>query len=206
VFVNEGARRRGYFRRLVSDLPRLALDLLLETNAADLPCEWSAKSGNGPRQIVIFFEQNDPYRMSREDYELDTKHSGIDQRTRIGVWAQLGARIVDFPYVQPPLTSEQASDHSLVCGVIGLQEDTLSACLLHDHLERFFAISVLKGRDPSMEPVAARQLTALAEMCANHQLVPLLASDRIGKLPPPAWEATTALSLRDLLRVQTTMS
>jgi hypothetical protein len=208
VFVNQRARRRGYFRRLVSDLPRIALDLLVATNASDLPREWATAGRNrhSPPQIVIFFEQNDPYRMSREDYELDTKHSGIDQRTRIGVWARRGARIVDFPYVQPPLTPGQGTDHSLVCGVIGLEQDALSACLFHGHLERFFAISVLKGRDPASEPVAAAQLTALAELCGRRQALPLLPPGRIRNLPPPAWDKGVATSLRDLLRAQTTVS
>ncbi len=210
VFINQGVRRRGYFRRLVNDLPRLALDLLVATNAAKLPREWMSENLelHAFPQILIFFEQNDPYRMAREDYELDTKHSGIDQRARIGVWAQLGARIVDFPYVQPPLTSGQAADHSLVCGVIGTQENEISACLLHDHLERFFVISVLKGRDPSTEPVAEMQLNALSAMCAKQGALRLLALNFIRKLPPPNWDhgATVSTSLRDILRAQTSMS
>lgn len=203
VFINQNARRRGYFRRLIGDLPSLVLRLFAETNAPDL-APVPLTEGLSPRlPVVIFFEQNDPYRLSRADYDLDTSHSGIDQFTRIRIWADLGARIVDFPYVQPPLTPAQAADHSLVCGVIGVDKEAISACLLHDHLERFFAISVLKGRDPRTEPVAAAQLAALSQMCADHQLLPLLPSDSICEATGPAWDGTTTgNSIRDVLRAR----
>lgn len=201
VFTNVSARRRGYFRRLIADLPLLVVGLFAKTNASDLPSGSATESGSPP--VLIFFEQNDPYRMSRAEYELDTHHSGVDQLTRIRIWAGLGARIVDFSYVQPPLTPAQGADHTLACGVIGTQEDAISACLLHDHLERFFAISVLKGRDPATEPVAARQLEVLTELCGRRQLVALLASDSIRDATGPPWDsAAGGGSLRDVLRAR----
>ena len=176
VFINPPARRQGYLKRLVNDLPRVALSLFAATNAADVPPSWTATGsvGSAP-QVLVFIEQNDPYRMSPEDYELDTRYTGLDQIARIGIWSRLGARIVDFPYVQPPLSREQVADQSLVLAVLGAGADALSACLLHDHLRRFFGVSVLKGADPSGEPSAAQQLTSLAALCAGRGAIPLLA-------------------------------
>ena len=53
---------------------------------------------------LVFIEQNDPFRMSAESYERDTRAGGIDQLDRLRIWARLGARVVDFPYVQPALS------------------------------------------------------------------------------------------------------
>jgi hypothetical protein len=203
VFINSPTRGKGYFRRLVGDLPHLALSLLVTTNGDDLPSAWirSDYATLPTMRCFLFFEQNDPYRMSRQDYELDTKYTGLDQLTRIEIWGRLGARIIDFPYVQPPLTRDQCADDTLVYSVLGAQENALSPWLLHAHLERFFGISVLKGRDPFAEPTAAKQLSILDKMRANHELVPLL---RVEKVPGPS-ESTlhphsVPSSIRDLFR------
>jgi hypothetical protein len=200
VFINPPARRRGYFKRLVRDLPEIARRLFAATNAADLPRPWRVSAGGSP-QTLAFLEQNDPCRMSREEYERDTRYTGLDQIARIGIWSRLGARIVDFPYVQPPLSASQAADHNLLLAVLGADGSALSACLLGDHLRRFFAISVLKGADPLREPVAARQLQTLQAACAEHRAIPLVPAHRLEQMlsrglpeavPRPA-------SLRDLV-------
>ncbi len=201
AFTNAQARRRGYFRRLVTDLPSIALILLAQTNAADLPASWRAPGAAPP--VLMFIEQNDPYRMPREDYEADTRHTGLDQLARIEIWAQLGARIVDFDYIQPPLTAQQQPDSNLVYGVLGGSGGTLDACLLKQHLERFFGISVLKGRDPMSEPTAAAQLRALSSMCAARKSIPLLGTDALTGAPSPLGNARpddVPASLRALLR------
>jgi hypothetical protein len=203
VFINFPSRGKGYFRRLVSDLPHLALSLLLTTNGDDVPSAWirSDHSIFPDLRYFIFFEQNDPYRMSPQDYELDTKYTGLDQLTRIKIWGRLGARIIDFPYVQPPLTSDQGADDTLVYSVLGAQETALTPWLLRAHLERFFGISVLKGRDPFAEPTAAKQLSILDKMCANHELVPLLRVEGVrGPFVPTPHPHSPQSSIRDLLR------
>jgi hypothetical protein len=203
VFINPPAQRRGYLKRLVHDLPEVAHRLFAATNAADLPRQWRASAG-GPPQTLVFIEQNDPYRMSREEYERDTKYTGLDQIARIGIWSRLGARIVDFPYVQPPLSASQAADHNLLLAVLGAGGSAVSACLLGGHLRRFFAISVLKGADPMHEPAAARQLQALDAACTERGAIPLVAAHRLEQtlsrglpeaVPRPA-------SLRDLVGSQ----
>jgi hypothetical protein len=203
VFINSPARGKGYFRRLVGDLPHLARSLLITTVGDNLPSAWmrSDYSTFPNMRCFIFFEQNDPYRMSRQDYELDTKYTGLDQLTRIEIWGRLGARIIDFPYVQPRLTRDQCADDTLVYSVLGAQEKMLTPRLLHAHLERFLGISVLKGRDPFAEPSAAKQLSILDKMCANHELVPLLRVERVrgpsGTTPHPD---SVPSSIRELLR------
>jgi len=171
IFINAQLRRKGAFRKLMGDLPAIAFRLFALTNAADLP---KTPGGAGGGQIYIFIEQNDPFRMSREDYDRDTELTGLDQVARIGLWSRLGARIVDFPYVQPPLSKDQDSDDTLAYAVLGARDADLDACLLRAHLERFFGISVLKGADLSVEPTAAAQLSELAVRCKDNRRVPLL--------------------------------
>jgi hypothetical protein len=172
VFVNAQLRRKGVFRQLMGDLPAVAFRLFAETNTADLPA--AQRTGARQPQAYIFIEQNDPFRMSHEDYDRDTQLTGLDQVARIGLWSRLGARIVDFPYVQPPLSKDQDADDTLAYAVLGARDADLDACLLRAHLERFFGISVLKGADLSAEPTAAAQLLELAIRCKDNRRVLLL--------------------------------
>jgi hypothetical protein len=186
IFVAPGQRRRGHFKRLVAAVGALAAEFF-EPDVAKLP-------------RLMFIEQNDPVQMSRADYRRDTEHAGIDQMTRIGLWTALGARIVDFPYVQPPLSAGQAPDATLLYAVLGAEGAALDACLLHAHLLRFFAISVLKGDDPSANPVAAAQLAELEARCREGAGIPLLTASRLPSLIEEAPAAGGRTSLRELIR------
>ena len=202
AFITPAARRKGYFARLVRDLPGIALRLFAETKPRDVPPAWSAaptQAGRDTPQILMFIEQNDPYRMSPEDYRQDTEYTGLDQLERIGIWARLGAKIVDFPYVQPPLTSDQEADPNLVYGVLGTRAETLGPCLLRGHLERFFGISVLKGSDLSKDATAAQQLSALTRMCEAHEPIRLLDPAALDRSVSPATGRGPS-SLREALR------
>lgn len=199
IYIDASVRNRGYFKRLVIDLPGLAFQLLTMTNAGDVPSSWKSADAQAGRKLpktLMFIEQNDPFRMSAEDYELDTKYSGLDQLDRIAIWARLGAKIIDFPYVQPPLTSSQQADDALVLAVLGTDSDTLDPCLLHDHLQRFFGISVLKGQDVMQISSAADQLRALQSACDQGKQIPLLAADKLTNATGNLRQA----SLRDALR------
>jgi GNAT superfamily N-acetyltransferase len=177
VFVNPEARRKGVFRRLMDDMPGIAYRLFAQSNSPDLPETWRARAQEKKflPQVYMFIEQNDPFRMSAEDYDRDTKLTGLDQVARIGLWSRLGAKIVDFPYVQPPLSKDQDADETLAYAVLGAPGAALDAGLLRSHLERFFGISVLKGADLSTEPAAAAQLSELTKAGKRNQRVPLLA-------------------------------
>jgi hypothetical protein len=201
VFVNGQLRRKGIFRQLMGDLPDLAFRLFAQTNATDLPK--ARRAGAGDPQVYIFIEQNDPFRMSREDYDRDTQLTGLDQVARIGLWSRLGARIVDFPYVQPPLSKDQDADDTLAYAVLGAPDADLDACLLRSHLERFFGISVLKGADLSVEPTAAAQLSELALRCKDNRGVPLLDANVPVIESALAKTASRPATLREALRKST---
>lgn len=159
VFVEAAARGRGLLRKTLDAVRQLAVGTL------GLP------PGRNPP--AIFIEQNDPVRMSPEDYAADSAHSGTDQIDRMAIWAKVGARIVDFPYVQPPLSELQHPDDSLVYAAIGYPEDTVDAGLLRDHLESFFAISVRKGQPEGPAGVGKAQLAAMANGPRQIGLIPM---------------------------------
>ena len=106
IFINAKARNRGYFRGVMSDFPEAACALFARSNAPDALHAANGSASTG-RRVYAFIEQNDPVRMSREDYLRDTQASGVDQISRIVLWGRLGAKIVDFPYVQPALSANQ---------------------------------------------------------------------------------------------------
>lgn len=160
LFVQPCHRRRGYLGEMVKAVQFVARSAF-EPPALSLP-------------LITFIEQNDPLRMSSEDYERDTAHSGLDQFKRIEIWSKLGARIVDFEYVQPALSPDQQPDTSLVYAVLGAEEHTLDPCLLLEHLRRFFGISVLKGKDLASDATASSLLGELSASCARGDKIPLL--------------------------------
>lgn len=151
LFVDHGLRGRGYMRRLL-DVCGHALR------------EMSRVLATGTEPVLIFVEQNDPFRLSAEQYLLDTQVSGIDQFERLNVWARLGARFIDFPYVQPALSADQAPDATLVYSLLGDDRHALDPALLHQHLERFFAISVRKGAPLLDDASAMFQLAELERL------------------------------------------
>lgn len=160
LFVEAAARGRGLARRLKGEVGRLA------NMAVGAPDEAAPPA--------LFIEQNDPLRLSDADYVADSEHAGIDQIDRLAVWARMGAVLVDFAYVQPPLSADQECDDGLAYAVMNVALESVDAAYLRAHLESFFGISVLKGGDPMAEPVAREQLCALADMAAAGKPVPLV--------------------------------
>jgi GNAT superfamily N-acetyltransferase len=186
IYVNEAARGRGYFSRMVAAVRDAAGRLFPAAQA----------------RVLIFIEQNDPFRMSAEDYRHDTEFTGLDQFDRLRMWAKLGAYVVDFPYAQPPLSAAQEVDDTLVYSVLGADADALPACILGGHLRRFFGVSVLKGMGFDANPAALGQIEALRRACAADERVRLLdpapllekvhGRDDIARLwrdPPPTFRA-----------------
>lgn len=160
IFVPAAKRGRGVFSRLAEAIPSQVSDLFGDA-AGDAP-------------VLVFIELNDPLRMDTATYDRDSTHSGLDQLDRLRIWAGRGARLVDFAYVQPPLSTAQRADDGLAYAVLGAGTPTLDACLLARHLRAFFGISVLKGAPPEAEPAAAAQLAALDARCAQGGVVDLL--------------------------------
>jgi GNAT superfamily N-acetyltransferase len=159
VYVERAARGRGLLRILIREVSRLS------HRAYDL-----AEDGLGP---AIFLEQNDPFRLSEQESALDTEHSGTDQLERLAIWARLGARVIDFPYVQPALSLDQQPDDGLIYSALRFPGESIVPQYLHDHLQSFFGFSVLKGRSIESDVSCAQQLAALLSRREPLSLLPL---------------------------------
>jgi GNAT superfamily N-acetyltransferase len=157
IYVDPAARGRGYLAKLYAGVRDMIVDLF-------------AIRG----EVLVFIEQNDPFRMSEEDYRHDTEFTGLDQFDRLRIWAKLGAKVVDFGYRQPPLSADRDVDDTLLLSVLGANDNVLDACVLEGHLRRFFGISVLKGEDLRSNPPALDQLDELRAACSLGKQVGLL--------------------------------
>jgi GNAT superfamily N-acetyltransferase len=160
LFVDQAVRGRGLSRRLLQAMARLA-------NRA-------VAGGGGDGWPAIFIEQNDPLLLSEAESARDTARSGTDQVERLRIWDRLGARIVDFPYVQPALSARQSADDGLAYAAVDFPLPALSPAYLRAHLHSFFGISVLKGRDPGADPDAGAQLELLQAMARDGLEIALL--------------------------------
>ena len=201
IFVSPACRGRGLLRQLLEACALLVRASFDET--ALVAAGGCHPMPDRPLPLLTFIEQNDPYRLDAEQYARDSRQSGIDQVDRIRIWQNMGARIIDFPYVQPALSSRQQADHSLVLAVIGTEADGIDACVLHKHLERFFAISIMKGRDP-MAGEAAIQIDACRTACDSGHRFALLDTHgwlaSLGAGPPYRLNGLPGRDLRDHLR------
>jgi hypothetical protein len=68
---------------------------------------------------------------------------------------------------------------------------------------RFFAISVLKGADPKLDPAACKQLESLSMSCKDGRSIPLLSLTALTRGSPSIRKTTSpknASSLREALR------
>jgi GNAT superfamily N-acetyltransferase len=148
VFVEAAARGQGLARVLIEAVQRMGNLALTGTSAGVAP--------------AVFIEQNDPLALSDAEYAADTRHAGIDQIDRLTVWAKLGARLVDYAYVQPALSAGQAPDDGLIYAALRYPDAAIPAGWFHDHLQSFFGVSVRKGAPIADDPVCTAQLAALA--------------------------------------------
>lgn len=185
IFVLPEHRRLGHFGRILTGCEQLARGAFVPKGEAPNP---------DGIPLLMFMELNDPLRLDPAEYAIDTAHSGMDQLQRIRIWAKTGAAIIDIPYVQPPLSETQAADHNLLLAVRGATETKLSACLLRDHLVRFFAISVLKGADFQQSPETVRQVKQLDDMCAQGAGLALM--DPIPYLDSPEIQSNASQPVR----------
>jgi GNAT superfamily N-acetyltransferase len=160
VYVVPEARGRGHLRRLLAEVMATMARLFAD--------------GRGLLHPLVFLEQNDPFRMSPEAYERDTGFTGLDQLDRLRIWTRLGARIVDFPYVQPPLSARQDPDDALLYAALGWSEASLGPELLRKHLAGFFGVSVMKGAPLGSDPSASRQMDELDSLSRRRERIALL--------------------------------
>ncbi len=190
IFIRPEFRARGYFRQILG----ACVDAARQQLAAGSPDD------DGRDSALIFTEQNDPFRMDPDDYVRDSVHSGVDQIDRIAIWSHVGARIIDFDYAQPALSSTQKDFGGLLFAVIGAPDSGLAADTLRQHLQRFFAISVLKGAPIEQNEAATSQLQRLDQLCAAGAVLGLFdggpwAAANKGYDPRRPGQATSLLSL-----------
>ncbi len=102
----------------------------------------------------IFFEVNNPSRMTAEQIALDTESSGVSPQRRYQLWRRTGGFALDFPYVQPRLNAGAAPVRYLDLFCYAGTHAVPSA-LLRAHLRAFFLVSVLKGDETQDEDVIA---------------------------------------------------
>lgn len=186
VFVEPAARGRGLSREILQAVASLA--------------NRGVGAAKGDCPPAIFIEQNDPLRITSEEYANDSLHAGVDQIDRIAIWARLGARLVDFPYVQPALSADQQSDDGLAYAVIGFPLDAIHPQYFRSQLESFFGISVLKGGDPMKDPSARPQIELLSDMEHRGEEVPLLPIAPIIERLRQSFRRSNVTTLRDFAR------
>jgi GNAT superfamily N-acetyltransferase len=149
--------------------------------ARDVAATWQPQSAG---RDLVFLEINDPFRLTPDQYRLDSEHAGIDQVARLAYWARVGAAVLDWPYVQPALSAEQKDDTTLALAVLDAAQPRLPAALVHWHLERFFAISVLKGDALKCSASALAQVQQLQrDAAAGHELALLDLAGALATLP-----------------------
>lgn len=137
-------------------------------------CEQGCVPNLSGGEVPIFLEIADPFLLSDSQFRMEQDLTGTDALRRLKYWAERGARIVDFPYVQPALSEAQVSDQTLVLGMIGATSPHLSSSLLRGHLERFFAISTSKGKGGLGSPDVRGQLSRLRQLELASRSVELL--------------------------------
>lgn len=187
IFVVESARGKGMFRALYQAVERRIATLF----------------GNEPARVLVFIEQNDPLLLAPEDYARDTALTGLDQIDRLRIWSRVGAKLVDFAYVQPALSAAQAADDRLAYSVLGATEPSLPAAILARHLRLFFGISVLKGQPLNISREASAQLERLDALSAEGREIALLdLSDRLDDLATARSAGLNGIPLRTWLTAQ----
>ncbi|MFT3924236.1 MAG: hypothetical protein QM778_17000 [Myxococcales bacterium] len=121
-------------RRAIEEFKRYFEDTALKTFGLD-------PGPSGPP--LLFFEVNNPLRMSAADIAADTATSA-NPYLRYEYWRGRGFRPLDFDYVQPALREGVAPVRylDLFCSAQG---DAIPAEVLRNHLRAFVSISVRKG-------------------------------------------------------------
>jgi hypothetical protein len=167
IFIAENWRAKGMLLQLYQIMEDVAVKY---AEQFDLPTN---------ADILMFGEQNDPFKMSVRDYLSDGKASKIDQFDRISIWAQLKARLVLIPYVQPPLRSRSKPDTTLFLRVIfkddmhnpfPRQVREIDPCMMYECLRRYVTFAIQKGRSASSRD-SEEQFEYLKQLMVSRKMV-----------------------------------
>jgi hypothetical protein len=129
--------------------------------AAESLAKFGFDPAKGKLPPLIFFEVNNPLKMTAQEIAEDTERSGLDPHRRYIFWKRNGFAPLDFAYVQPKLRPDaQAVRYlDLFCST-GLA-DAIPADVITAHLSAFVSISVLKGQAASDDSDFAEMAKAL---------------------------------------------
>jgi len=116
-----------------------------------------------PEKAVLFFEVNNPLRMTEEEIAADTESSGLHPARRYMFWFRSGFRPLDFPYVQPRLRDDAQPVRYLDLFCSKTDAMVIPAAVLLNHLHAFCSISVLKDRNASCDADFATMETWLKD-------------------------------------------
>lgn len=130
----------------------------------ELVYEYSRKFMGEAGSIVYFCEQNAPEMMSATEYFEDNLCALVDQCDRLIWWDKRGYKRLDFNYVQPPLNPGQNPFNNLTLNVKSPFRSEIIGAIVAFHLERFFAIAVLKGSDPINDATFVEQMKELEKL------------------------------------------
>jgi GNAT superfamily N-acetyltransferase len=165
VFTAPAWRGRGLLRGVYRATERIARAYGRECGLSD------------DLSVLFVGEQKDPFRMTLAAFRTAAAAYGPDAFDRLAMWGQLGARVLRFRYVLPPLKPGAPPDATLFLRVLfrdevdGAQLDAaprhVEANVLQEHLRRFFGLSVAKGLyDPAARTEVRAQMAQLNAQAA----------------------------------------
>ena len=165
IVIQPSLRGRGLGRQLLAELATSFTQDSLRAGHAAL-------SG-------ICGEVNDPYRRCEVEEHLD----GF---ARLRMWHRFGFRLLDFPYVQPPLSEHQAAVTGIALMFQPLQHDLTDALPsnLVEQIVREFQIWAMRIPNPDEQPV----FVAMRDHLRTRAAIPLLdMAAYIGEAAPAAF-------------------
>ena len=140
TFLKREARGRGGLHDAKSYMTKIALET------------YGLQAEGGRIPPLIFFEVNNPLRMTPDEIAKDTESSGVNPCLRYQFWKRNGFAPLDFCYVQPRLrpSVEPVRYLDLFCSTEAGSD--IPAELILAHLKPFVSISILKGHDAFDDP------------------------------------------------------
>jgi len=161
TFLEPGARGKGP----IPDMKTYMCDQALATFGFD-----PVRGGMPP---MMFFEVNNPKRMTQQEIEEDTKRSGLDPHRRYMLWKRNGFAPLQFPYVQPRLRPDVDPVRYLDLFCTAGVADEIPADLIFAHLSAFVSISVRKGQPALEDP----DFAAMAKLLTPGRTIPFVSDD-----------------------------
>jgi len=104
-----------------------------------------------PQKAVIFFEVNNPLRMTADEIAADLESSGLHPARRYMFWFRSGFRPLDMRYVQPRLREDAQPVRYLDLFCSRTDTMAIPAVVVLKHLHAFCSVSVLKNQNASCD-------------------------------------------------------